>query len=132
MASILKKGRASHLKLGRKGEKIAGKLLRSKNYTLLATDLRTPAGELDIIALDGDVFVFTEVKTRRSNLFYRPSDNLSFRQFKRNVAAAKYFMRQKSISGDYRFDLIEVVYGKFFVDSVLHHVNIWKGRPSRW
>lgn len=130
--SCIRRGRAAHLKLGRRGEAIARDLLKSKHYTLLASDLRNPAGELDIVALDGETLVFVEVKTLRRSGPFRPSDNLSLRQFKRNVAAARYFMRSKSLELPCRFDIVEVVGGGFFPESVEHRSGIWYERRSKW
>jgi putative endonuclease len=51
--------------LGRRGEQIAASHLRRLGYSVLAQNVRTRDGEIDLIAFDGGTLVFAEVKTRR-------------------------------------------------------------------
>ena len=51
--------------LGRTGEQIAARHLRARGFELLARNVRTRAGEIDLVAFDGVTLVFAEVKTRR-------------------------------------------------------------------
>jgi putative endonuclease len=55
--------------LGQWGEKVAASYLVSQGMVLLDRNWRTAAGEIDIIAKDGDSLVFCEVKTRRGTAF---------------------------------------------------------------
>jgi putative endonuclease len=48
---------------GRRGEELAAQHLRRRGFTILARNLRTGAGEIDLIATDGSTIVFAEVKT---------------------------------------------------------------------
>lgn len=54
------------------GEDLACKELESRGWQLLDRNWRCPAGEIDIVARDGDTVVFCEVKTRRSSRFGSP------------------------------------------------------------
>lgn len=49
---------------GRTGETLAALWLRLKGYRILATRLRTPVGEIDLIASKGRIIAFVEVKAR--------------------------------------------------------------------
>ncbi|MCW3034459.1 MAG: putative endonuclease [Solirubrobacteraceae bacterium] len=49
--------------IGRRGEELAEQHLRRLGYAILARNLRTAAGEIDLIATDGSTIVFAEVKT---------------------------------------------------------------------
>lgn len=51
--------------LGRRGESLAAAHLRRCGYAVLARNVRTRHGEIDLIAYDGQALVFAEVKTRR-------------------------------------------------------------------
>ncbi len=51
--------------LGRLGERLAGEHLVNRGFRILERNYRTRWGELDIIAFDGRVLAFCEVKTRR-------------------------------------------------------------------
>jgi putative endonuclease len=51
--------------LGRLGEQIAARHLEGLRFSVLARNVRTRRGEIDLIAFDGATLVFAEVKTRR-------------------------------------------------------------------
>jgi putative endonuclease len=54
---------------GQAGESAAEAYLRRKGYRILARNLRSSLGELDLVAEDGQVLVFVEVKARRTDAF---------------------------------------------------------------
>ena len=60
--------------VGAYGERIAALYLLDQGMQLLDRNWRGPAGEVDIIAKDGDALVFCEVKTRRSIRFGHPAE----------------------------------------------------------
>lgn len=49
---------------GRQAESIAALWLRLKGYRILGRRVRTPVGEIDLIARQGDSLIFVEVKAR--------------------------------------------------------------------
>ena len=51
--------------LGRRGEQLAAAHLRARGYAVIARNVRTRSGEIDIVARNGATLVFVEVKTRR-------------------------------------------------------------------
>ncbi len=51
--------------LGQTGERLAATHLERLGFAVIARNVRTRAGELDVIAFDGSTLVFVEVKTRR-------------------------------------------------------------------
>ena len=85
-----------------------------RNYT-------TPYGEADIIAKEGSVFVFIEVKARRNQKYGSPADAVTKRKNLRYLNIAQYYCMSKSIR-DYevRFDVAEVYIsgGKFNVNYI--------------
>ena len=85
-----------------------------RNYT-------TPYGEADIIAKEGSVFVFIEVKARRNQKYGSPADAVTKRKKLRYLNIAQYYFMSKSIR-DYevRFDVAEVYIsgGKFNVNYI--------------
>ncbi|MGQ3676004.1 YraN family protein [Xanthobacter sp. TB0139] len=91
---------------GLAGEEQAGTFLAAQGFSLLARRLRTPAGEIDLIARKGDLLIFCEVKQRTS--VDAAAASLSQRQRGRIVAAAECFLAsQPELSGlDMRFDAI--------------------------
>jgi putative endonuclease len=50
---------------GRLGEDLAAAHLKRLSFTIIARNVRTRTGEIDLIAFDGVTLVFAEVKTRR-------------------------------------------------------------------
>ena len=60
--------------LGRYGEEVAAEHLVAAGLTIVARNWRCREGEVDIVALDGDVLVMCEVKTRRGVGFGTPLD----------------------------------------------------------
>ena len=116
----LRTGRKAHLRLGRQGEALVCKLFRRRGYEILACNWRGRYGELDIVARDGGVLVFAEVKTlRKVWRDYRPASNLSPRQLARDLrAAAAYRDLYASSYFPWRFELVEVVRKNAFSVSV--------------
>jgi len=57
----LKRKANPHL-FGKRGEELASSFLRKKGYRIVERGYRTRFGEIDIIAYDGEVLCFIEVK----------------------------------------------------------------------
>ena len=116
------KKQAPHIKLGRKGENLATKILKDKNYKIIARNYRNPRGEIDIVARDGEILVFIEVKTRTFHELYKPIDNFSFKQRKRIKNSAKYYLKSIN-SPDFkcRFDFVEIIFSKSNILQEIYH-----------
>lgn len=63
--------------LGRYGEQLAAERLADAGLEIIDRNWRCPAGEIDIVALDGSALVFVEVKTRSSLAFGDPAEAVS-------------------------------------------------------
>lgn len=120
--------RAGHLRLGRRGENIACSHLRNSGYDVLCRNYRVDAGEIDIIARDGSIICFIEVKTRHSKFKGRPSEGLTERQRRRIRRAAMSYLREiGNPKAVFRFDLMELVLSRWDVREFRH----WKDRFGR-
>ncbi len=53
-------------RLGEFGERVAAHRLESAGMRIIARNVRTRGGEIDLIAEDGDDLVFVEVRSRRA------------------------------------------------------------------
>ena len=110
--------------LGKQGEAIAVHYLQQRKYTIIEQNFRCKCGELDIIAREGKVTVFVEVKTRK-NLSYGPPQ-LAVTPFKqRQISkAALFYLAQKKIQGtNARFDVIAILLGNNEVPQIDHIIN---------
>ena len=95
------------LSFGRSSEILAADHLRSLGYRVIGSGFRTRHGEVDLIAWDGDVLVFIEVKARRSS--EPPEDAVNFRKRQRILrAAGVYIARHRLEETPYRFDIVAV------------------------
>lgn len=82
----------SRTRLGRRGEAMAAQHLQALGYQVLVCNWRTRAGELDIVALDGDTLVFVEVKTRRTHTFGAPEESIDARKQAQLARLAELFL----------------------------------------
>jgi putative endonuclease len=94
---------------GKRGEDIAEQFLRKAGYKLVERNYRCAAGEVDLIALDGRVIVFVEVKTRSGDRFGNPLEAVEWRKQRKIVRAAQFFLSQKGLhQRDARFDVVGI------------------------
>jgi len=79
----------------------------AKNYRC-GTGKKTPFGELDFVAIKGNIIVFCEVKKRQSNMEFLRA--LSYQQQQRILNGGQYFMRANPKYKKYemRFDVFFV------------------------
>lgn len=95
--------------LGDRGEAAAAAHLAKLGYEILARNLRTPYGELDLIARRAGSTVFVEVKTRRSRTHGLPEEAVTLRKRKHLLASAEYYLQQREISDSpWRIDVVAV------------------------
>ncbi len=98
------------MKLGARGERAAARFLKRLGYRILIRNYVCPAGEIDIVALDGDTIVFVEVKTRKSTSAAFPEANVTYQKQKQLTRTAKMFLTIKSLQHrPCRFDVVAVV-----------------------
>ena len=96
-------------RFGRLGEDLACAELRRRGYAILARRFRTRHGEIDIIARDGDVLVFVEVKARSSTRFGGARAAVTWpKQRKIMMMAQRYLQRAGWSARPVRFDVVAV------------------------
>lgn len=98
-------------RLGRHGEDLAAQHLERLGFTIVARNHRTRHGELDLVAFDGRVLAFVEVKTRRRGTG-RPWDGLHLKkraQVRRMAAAYLNQVPERPRGQELRFDAIGIV-----------------------
>lgn len=93
-------------RFGRYGEDAAAEYLRRRGFEILARNVRTALGEIDLVALDGDVVVFVEVKARRSAGGLEAVDARKQRRLSRLALA--FLARAGWLERPARFDVVAV------------------------
>lgn len=96
--------------LGDRGERLAARYLQKQGFRILQRGYRARVtrGEIDLIAREGDVLVFVEVKTRRQG---RPAEAVSVEKQRRLTLAAFHFLkRYKLLEVKSRFDVVAIVW----------------------
>lgn len=95
--------------LGRWGEAEAARYLTARGYRILGRNLRTPYGEIDILAQQSDQLVFVEVKTRTSRTFGNPEEAVTPRKQEHLLASALYYLQENpDLPSDWRVDVLAI------------------------
>lgn len=95
--------------LGRSGEDTVARYLQKKGYKILVQNYRCQLGEIDIIARDGDVLVFIEVKTRSGCTFGSPAAAVTPRKQRQISKAAQWYLtEERRFDTPARFDVVAV------------------------
>jgi putative endonuclease len=103
--------------VGRHGEQLAARHLEAAGLQLLARNWRCREGELDIVARDGSVLVFVEVKTRSSLACGSPAEAVGrVKSARIRQLALRWMMAERENPGSafwstIRFDVVSVVRG---------------------
>ena len=100
---------ANHNDLGTYGETLALDYLKTKGYKILETNWKYSRAEVDIIAWDGEVLVFIEVKTRSYDTVAKPEDAINKKKITLLSQAAAVYMEQINHDWEIRFDVISIL-----------------------
>lgn len=94
-------------RVGAWGEQLAMEYLLSKGREIIACNVRTPYGEIDIIAKQGDVTIFVEVKTLTSKQNFFPEHNITPRKQEHMLACAQHYSSENEID-HWQIDVIAI------------------------
>lgn len=96
--------------LGRYGESLAADHLSSQGMQIVARNWRCDVGEIDIVARDGAVVVFCEVRTRSSERFGTPLSSVTPAKFSRlHTLAIRWLVAHGLRGSAFRIDVIGVI-----------------------
>lgn len=96
---------------GRRAEAIAEAHLAERGFRIVARNWRRPEGELDLVADDGGVCVFVEVRSRTGDQFGHPLESVNRRKQARVVRAARLYLdAEPAYTSAYRFDVVGVTF----------------------
>ncbi len=93
---------------GRRSERAAARFLRGLGYRVLAANVADPAGELDLIALDGATLVVVEVRSTAGDDLEKTAASVDLRkQRKITEATLRFLARKRLLEGvPVRFDVL--------------------------
>ena len=101
-----------HNKLGKEGELIAFMVLQRDGFTILETNWRFQKAKIDIIARKDGFLIFTEVKTRGSKKFGKPSDAIDKKKIALYKDAVEGYLELYPSEDEIRFDVVNIIIGK--------------------
>lgn len=115
--------------IGALGEKLAQQFLIKNNYRLCKTNWRTPYGEADIVAMDGDTCVFVEVKTRNAmggRITMFPELAVDEKKQERYINMARLWSHERPEVLTYRFDVIAILIVEEHLAKLRHLQNAFE------
>ena len=108
------------------GERLARVHLESRGYRVVEANYRSRWGEIDLIARRGPVWVFVEVRTRRSNAYGSPEESLTEAKAQRLTHTAEHYLESKALDSaetEWRIDLIAINLGAGSRVLNIHHLE---------
>jgi putative endonuclease len=107
--------------MGDRGEREAARYLRRHGLRIVLRGYRTPRGEIDLIARDGDTLVFVEVKTRRQGV---PAEAVTpAKQLRLTLAALQFLTEHRLLDQRVRFDVVAIVWPEGGRGPVIEHIR---------
>jgi putative endonuclease len=94
-------------KIGAWGENVAADYLEQQSYEVIARNVRTPYGEIDIVATKEGIISFVEVKTRTTSSYGPPEISVTPRKQEHMISAAEHYAQQNEID-HWQIDVIAV------------------------
>ena len=98
---------------GDMGEDFAAEYLMGKGYEIIERNFSTRLGGIDIVAKDGKYIAFIEVKSRAEDCLYAPREAVTRSKQQKICKVAMLYKLKKGLNGQPRFDVFEIVYGKY-------------------
>ena len=102
--------KSSNQSTGKAGEQIGECFLKKQGYEIIARNVRSPFGEIDLVAKHRKTLVFIEVKTRRSSDFGLPEESITERKKTRLGRLASWYLTNHFEDQNFpvRFDVLAV------------------------
>ena len=95
--------------LGAFGESYARAHLTGLGYRVLEANVRLKAGEIDILAEDGQTLVFVEVRTKRDTRFGTPEESIIAKKARKLVTLVyQFLLTRHDHHQDWRIDVVAI------------------------
>ncbi len=97
--------------LGTEKEALASSFLTEQGYRIIEKNFRCRTAEIDLIAWDGHILSFVEVKYRSSSKCGDPLEAVNYRKQRRIYEAALFYIAKNGIKADtqVRFDVVSIL-----------------------
>jgi putative endonuclease len=97
-------------KFGELGERIAARWLEHTGWQIVARRFRSGRRDIDLIAQQGDLIAFVEVKARSGDDFGDPVEAVNHRKQRELTKSAQTWIDRHGTAGEtYRFDVIGIL-----------------------
>ncbi len=87
----------------------AALFLTARGYRIVTRNFRGGGAEIDLIAWDGDVLCFVEVRARRSERYGDPAETVVWSKQRHLVRAAQSYLQRWRRWPMVRFDVVSVI-----------------------
>lgn len=132
--------------VGKTGEDLAADFLVRNGWLLVMSNFKVPigrnnagaqvSGEIDIIARDGNILCFVEVKTRSSDDFASPLAAVDLRKQRQIIRAARVYRKIFNLENvRFRYDAVSIVLNGKKAPKIEIFKNFWtedKFRKKSW
>lgn len=98
-----------NIELGKNGEAVARDYLIQKGHLILHCNYRYEHNEVDIISLDRDILVFSEIKTRSGFGFGFPEEAVNQKKQASLKKVAEFYLMEHPEFEKLRFDVISCI-----------------------
>jgi putative endonuclease len=110
--------------LGTIGEERAASFLRSAGMRIIVSNYRCRLGEIDLVAVEGRVVVFVEVKSKRGSSHGSPEEMITAAKRRRLTMLARWFLMVRKWTGrPARFDVVAIDWKRDRAGAVTHYRN---------
>lgn len=94
--------------IGAHGERLAERFLEQHGVTILARNVHSRYGEIDLIAQEGETLLFIEVKFRQSNHFGSALDSVTPQKQTRFLKTVEAYLQENPSDAPLRIDVIGI------------------------
>ncbi len=92
------------------GEDLAARCLEADGFEVIERNWRVPEGEVDLVGRRGDLVVFCEVKTRRTDRWGDPSEAVvPLKRARLRRLASRWMRERRPGAVGVRFDVVSVI-----------------------
>jgi putative endonuclease len=114
--------------IGRLGEDAAAGFLQARGWTILGRNVRHGRGEVDMVALKGNILAFVEVKCRRDAGHGHPMEAITRGKRREIIRVARAWIRDRGLPKGTmaRFDAVAVFYGEGGAPKIEHVPDAWR------